>query len=220
MPYSLLIFDLDGTLLDTVADIGRAANQVLQDLGYPSHSLPAYREFVGSGVAVLFNKALPYKDPEQRLIAECLERFDQAYETCWNNASAPYAQVPELLDQLLELNYHLAILSNKPHAFTEKCVSTYFSPYRFRPVYGQRPSVARKPDPQAVREIMQFHQVPAQQTLFVGDSEIDIQTAQNAEIFSVGVAWGYRSPELLVAEGADLLIEQPSELLSFLRNHS
>jgi hypothetical protein len=122
------------------------------------------------------------------------------------------------LAQLLELDYRLAVLSNKPDLFAQKCVSTYFAPYRFDPVFGQRPGVARKPDPQAVRAIMKYHDVSAKQTLFVGDSEIDIQTAQNAGIFSVGVAWGYRSPESLIAQGVDLIIDQPSDLLSFLRS--
>ena len=220
MHHSLLIFDLDGTLLDTVDDIGTAANQVLQELGYPSHPLSAYQEFVGSGVAVLFQRALPDKNPEQSVIDECLIRFEHAYDACWDKASTPYQKIPELLDQLLELNYRLAILSNKPDPFTKKCVTHYFAPYRFHPVFGQRPGVARKPDSQAVWEIMKYHNTSAEQTLFIGDSEIDVQTAQHAGIFSIGVAWGYRNSELLLAQGVDLLIEQPSELLSFLSNQT
>ena len=215
MHHALLIFDLDGTLLDTVDDIGTAANHVLRELGYPSHPLSAYREFVGSGVAVLFQRALPDENPEQSVIDECLVRFEHAYDACWDKASAPYQKIPELLDRLLELNYRLAILSNKPDPFTKKCAT-----HGFHPIFGQRPTVARKPDPQAVREIMKYHNVSAEQTLFIGDSEIDVQTAQNAGIFSIGVAWGYRNSELLLAQGVDLLIEQPSDLLSFLSNHT
>jgi len=218
--YSVIIFDLDGTLLDTVGDIGVAANRVLLEAGYPTHPLAAYRQFVGSGIAVLFERALPKADVHPRVVAKCIARFERAYEACWNQATTPYQKIPQLLDELLELDYRLAVLSNKPDLFTQKCVSTYFAPYRFDPVFGQRPGVARKPDPQAVRAIMKYHDVSAKQTLFVGDSEIDIQTAQNAGIFSVGVAWGYRSPESLIAQGVDLLIDQPSDLLSFLREHS
>lgn len=220
MQYSVIIFDLDGTLLDTVDDIGSAANQVLKEMGYSPHPLSAYRQFVGSGVAVLFERALPQEHADQSVVNECLARFGQAYETYWNQASAPYEEIPELLVQLLGSDYRLAVLSNKPDLFAKKCVSAYFAAYQFHPVFGQRTGVARKPDPQAVWEIMKYHDVSAKQTLFVGDSEIDIQTAQNAGIFSVGVAWGYRNSELLLAQGVDLLIEQPSELLSFLSNHT
>lgn len=220
MQYPVIIFDLDGTLLSTVDDIGSAANQVLKEMGYSSHPLSAYQQFVGSGVAVLFERALPQENADRNVVNECCLRFGQAYEAYWNQASAPYERIPELLAQLLELDYRLAVLSNKPDLFAQKCVSTYFAPYRFDPVFGQRPGVARKPDPQAVRAIMKYHDVSAKQTLFVGDSEIDIQTAQNAGIFSVGVAWGYRSPESLIAQGVDLIIDQPSDLLSFLREHS
>jgi phosphoglycolate phosphatase len=206
--------------LDTVDDIGSAANQVLKEMGYSSHPLSAYRQFVGSGVAVLFERALPQEHVDQSVVNECLARFGQAYETYWNQASAPYEEIPELLVQLLGSDYRLAVLSNKPDLFAKKCVSAYFAAYQFHPVFGQRTGVARKPDPQAVWEIMKYHNASAEQTLFIGDSEIDVQTAQNAGIFSIGVAWGYRSSELLLAQGVDLLIEQPSELLSFLSNHT
>ena len=220
--YSVIIFDLDGTLLDTVDDIGSAANQVLKEMGYSSHPLSAYRQFVGSGVAVLFERALPKADVHPRVVAKCIARFERAYEACWNQATTPYQKIPQLLDELLELGYHLAVLSNKPDLHLQKnaCLE-YFAPsINLIPVFGQRIGVARKPDPYAVREIMKYHGVSAKQTLFVGDSEIDIQTAQNAGIFSVGVAWGYRSAESLVAQGVDLLIDHPSDLLSFLREHS
>ena len=216
MRYSSLIFDLDGTLLDTVADIGAAANQVLHELGYPPHPLPAYQGFVGSGVAVLFQRALSGDHPPSSLIDDCVERFDRAYARCWNKASRPYDKIPELLNHLSASSYRLAILSNKPDAFTKKCVSHYFPTYSFDPVLGQRPSTGPKPDPQAVWEIMQYHQVSAEQTIFVGDSEIDVQTAKNAGIFSIGVAWGYRGSEVLLSQDVDLLIEHPSELVTFL----
>ena len=220
MQYPVIIFDLDGTLLDTVDDIGSAANQVLKEMGYSSHPLSAYQQFVGSGVAVLFERALPKADVHPRVVAKCIARFERASAACWNQATTPYQKIPQLLDELLELGYHLAVLSNKPDSFAKKCVLEYFSEYQFDPIFGQRIGVARKPDPYAVREIMKYHGVSAKQTLFVGDSEIDIQTAQNAGIFSVGVAWGYRSPESLIAQGVDLIIDQPYDLLSFLRAHS
>ncbi|MBC20313.1 MAG: HAD family hydrolase [Planctomycetaceae bacterium] len=216
MLYSSLIFDLDGTLLDTIDDIGAAANLVLQETGYPTHPLPAYKGFVGSGVAALFQRALPEDDPPQILIDDCVDRFDRVYANCWNHASKPYDKIPELLDQLSGFSYRLAILSNKPDAFTKKCASHFFPACHFDPVLGQRSNAGRKPDPQAVWEIMRYHQSSAEQTVFVGDSEIDVQTAKNAGIFSIGVAWGYRGSEVLLARGVDLLIEHPSELLAFL----
>ena len=216
MRYSSLIFDLDGTLLDTIDDIGTAANTVLEELGYPSHPLPAYQKFVGSGVAVLFQRAIQGGKPRQSEVEDCVARFQRVYASCWNQASKPYNEILELLKKLSISQCKLAILSNKPDVFTKKCVSYYFSSYHFEPVFGQRSNVTRKPDPQAVWEIMQQHQSSAEQTMFVGDSEIDVQTAQNAGVFSVGVGWGYRGSEVLLAQGVDLIVEHPSDLLDFL----
>ena len=147
MQYPVIIFDLDGTLLDTVDDIGSAANQVLKEMGYPSHLLSAYQQFVGSGIAVLFERALPKADVHPRVVAKCIARFERAYAACWNQATTPYQKIPQLLDELLELGYHLAVLSNKPDSFAKKCVLEYFSEYQFDPIFGQRIGVARKPGP-------------------------------------------------------------------------
>ena len=220
MQYSTVIFDLDGTLLDTVEDIGHAANQVLLDMGYPPHPLSAFRQFVGSGVAVLFERAVPQDVVHQNVINQCMLRFSKVYEVCWNQSTLPYPGIPVLLERLLELDCRIAVLSNKPDRFTKKCVKEYFSDYHIGPIFGQRSGVARKPDPQSVWEIIKYHGVSVEQTIFVGDSEIDMQTAQNAGIFSVGVTWGYGRPASLVAQGANLLIDHPEDLLSFITSHS
>ena len=220
MPYKAVIFDLDGTLLDTVADIGSAANRVLIKAGYSPHPLIAYQQFVGSGVAVLFERALPQNAADSSVVTECVSNFEREYETCWNQATLPYDGICELLDKLTGMRFDLAILSNKPDAFTKKCVTEYFPGYCFDPVFGQRQEVPRKPQPEAVWEIMQYHGVSAEQTVFVGDSEIDVLTAQNAGIFAVGVTWGYRLPEALIAQGVNLLIDEPRDLLSFIEENS
>ena len=220
MSFSLAIFDLDGTLLDTVGDIGSAANRVLIEAGYPPHPLTAYRQFVGSGVAVLFERALPKESANPYVIDNCISRFEREYETCWNRDTVPYDGIGDLLDHFLSLGLRLAVLSNKPDSFAKKCVREYFTDYRFEPILGQRPDVPRKPDPTAVREIMQYHQVGAEQVFFVGDSEIDIQTAQNAGVFSIGVSWGYRPASALVDMGVDLLAEEPGDLLSFIAENT
>ena len=220
MSFSLAIFDLDGTLLDTVGDIGSAANRVLLAAGYSPHPLSDYHRFVGSGVAVLFERALPKESATPQVIANCVSSFEQEYEACWNRETVPYDGISDLLDHFSSLGLHLAVLSNKPDSFAKKCVREYFSDYRFEPILGQRPDVPRKPDPAAVREIMQYHQVVAEQVFFVGDSEIDIQTAQNAGIFSIGVSWGYRSSSALVDQGVDLLVEEPGDLLSFIEENT
>ena len=118
------------------------------------------------------------------------------------------------------MRFDLAILSNKPDAFTKKCVLEYFPRYHFDPVFGQRHEVPRKPQPEAVWEIMKYRGVSAEQTVLVGDSEIDVLTAQNAGIFAVGVTWGYRPSEALIAQGANLLIDEPRDLLSFIEENS
>ena len=220
MSFSLAIFDLDGTLLDTVGDIGNAANRVLIEAGHSPHPLSAYRRFVGSGVAVLFERALPKESVTPNVIDHCISNFEREYEACWNRETVPYDGMGDLLDRFSSLGLRLSVLSNKPDSFAKKCVREYFSDYRFEPTLGQRPDVPRKPDPAAVREIMEYHQVVAEQVFFVGDSEIDIQTAQNAGVFSIGVSWGYRPASALVDQGVDLLAEEPGDLLSFVEENT
>ena len=142
-----VIFDLDGTLLDTLEDIGRSANQVLDGLGFPAHPLDSYRQFIGEGIGTLFMRALPegQSQRDSGLVARCVEGFQQTYGRGWNIATRPYPGIPELLDELTARSLGLAILSNKPDAFVQQCAREYLARWPFRSVHGDRAGVPASP---------------------------------------------------------------------------
>jgi phosphoglycolate phosphatase len=214
--YSAVIFDLDGTLLDTLTDIGDAANRVLDALGYPPHDLDDYREFVGSGVRVLFGRALPPDAADEDMVTRCAERFQVEYARHWNVATRAYDGVPEMLDQVLQRGVKMAVLSNKPDAFTRRCVEHYLAAWPLKPVLGQRDGIPRKPDPAGVREILDHWNIPAQECLYLGDSNIDMQTATAAGTMAVGATWGFRTAGELIQSGARHLIDHPQDLIPLL----
>ena len=147
MDYAAVIFDLDGTLLDTLADIGEAANRVLIQRGFPPHPPDSYRYFVGEGVRVLFERSLPGDACRDDVLAACAEDFRQAYAECWNFRTRPYDGIEDLLSALVARDVRLAVLSNKPDVFTKSCVREYLAQFPFEAVLGQRDGTPRKPDP-------------------------------------------------------------------------
>ncbi|MDA0284827.1 MAG: HAD hydrolase-like protein, partial [Planctomycetota bacterium] len=153
--FKVVIFDLDGTLLDTLADIGGAANEVLVHRGHPTHTLDAYRHFIGDGVATLFQRILPTGLTTAGLIAECVSEFADSYSLHWNRHSRLYPGVSDLLCELTRREVPMAVLSNKPHAFVGVCMAEFFSNWNFSPILGQRDNVPRKPDPDGVFEVCQ-----------------------------------------------------------------
>jgi phosphoglycolate phosphatase len=214
--YSAVIFDLDGTLLDTLTDIGAAANRTLDSLGYPQHDLECYRKFVGAGVRVLFGRALPEDSADEATVTRCAERFSVEYGRHWNVATRAYDGVPEMLDQVMRRGVKMAVLSNKPDAFTRQCVEFYLAGWPLAPVLGQREGIPRKPDPAGVREILDHWNIPVQECLYLGDSDIDMQTANAAGVLAVGATWGFRAAEELVRNGARRLIDHPRDLIPLL----
>jgi len=216
MPFSAVLFDLDGTLLDTLADIAHSANRVLAGLGYPTHDIDAYRQFVGEGLFVLFRKALPAEVDPDEVMSRCAKGFRVSYGREWNVRTRPYDGILELLDALTARQVEMAVLSNKPDAFTKRCVREYLSEYQFRLVLGQRDGIPRKPDPAGALEIVDAVGVPADEFLYLGDSAIDMNTAAAAGMHAVGALWGFRSLEELQQSGAQAVIHRPSELLDLL----
>jgi phosphoglycolate phosphatase len=214
--FKAVIFDLDGTLLDTLADIGGAANDVLAHRGHPTHTLDAYRQFIGDGVATLFQRILPAGLPTAELIAKCVTEFADSYGQHWNRKSQLYPGISELLGELTRREIPMAVLSNKPHAFVGVCMAEFFSNWSFNPILGQRDDVPRKPDPAGVIEVCQTLDVLPEESLYVGDSSVDMLTAKNSGAFAVGVAWGFRSVEELVEYGADRILDSPMDLLELL----
>jgi len=216
-PIEAIIFDLDGTLLDTINDIALCANMVLDDWGCPVHSVETYTELVGDGLTNLARKVLP---PTRRSLQE-VDDFVQAYrvhyQDRWNETSTAYPGIPEMLDELAKRGIPLAVLSNKRDDFTQVCVDHYFSSCSFRYVRGEQSGVPIKPYPQAALEIARSLGVDPARCLFVGDSEIDIKTGLHAGMTSVGVLWGFRSRETLEEAGAQILLSHPRELLMLLK---
>lgn len=212
-----VIFDLDGTLADTIASITYCGNLALSRFGLPSFGEADYKRFVGDGAAMLVRRALQAAGDER------LEHFDQVYETyleifakdCMYQVK-PYEGICAMLEELKRLRVRIAVLSNKPDTDSLRVVEELFGKGFFDFVQGQRADIPRKPDPAGVYRIMEAFVLPAGDFLYVGDSGVDMKTGRAAGIFTVGVLWGFRDRKELVENGADAVISKPLELLSHL----
>ncbi|MBO5965152.1 MAG: HAD family hydrolase [Bacteroidaceae bacterium] len=215
MKKQLVIFDLDGTLLDTVADLANATNQALERCGYPTHPTQAYYKFVGNGINKLFARALPAECSTEENVQRIRSLFIPYYNEHNADCSCPYSGIIDLLHELQEGGVQLAVASNKYHEATLKLVRHFFSNVTFAAIYGQREEVPIKPAPDIVFDILRDTGVPKEEVLYVGDSGVDMQTAQNAGVESVGVAWGFRSEEELQENGAVHIVHQAEEILRY-----
>jgi phosphoglycolate phosphatase len=214
MPYSAVLFDLDGTLLDTLEDIADAGNAALSANHFPTHPVNAYRHFVGEGVPTLITRILPSDQQDQATIAKVTATYVAEYQKRWNIISHPYAGIPEMLDELSRRGIRLAVLSNKPQDFTRQCVEAFLSRWRFEQVIGATAHMPRKPDPTAALAIAKSMQIAPADYLYLGDTNTDMQTALAAGMYPVGVLWGFRDRPELQAAGAKTIIAHPKELLT------
>ena len=218
-PPRAIIFDLDGTLLDTITDIANCANKVLSDWGLPTFPVTTYSALVGDGLTNLARKALPEPHRDPSSISAFVEDYRVLYSQRWNETSKPYPGILELLDELAARSIPLAVFSNKRDDFTKVCVASFFPNIPFGEVRGERAGTPIKPDPTGALEIARALRVDPSQCLLVGDSEIDIATSLNAGMRNVGVLWGFRPQEVLEKAGAHTLISRPAELLSVMDQH-
>lgn len=213
MKTKLVIFDLDGTLLNSVADLATAANQALEKLGFPLRTEEACRSFVGNGVGKLLERALPqgYKTEEwlQKLRPIFFDYYDQHL---WDH-TLPYEGISSLLETLQNQGVLMGIASNKYQTATERLARHFFPQVRFSGILGQREGIPVKPDPQIVEELVSLSAVDKETVLYVGDSEVDVQTAKNAKVKVCAVTWGFRSCEELLSFSPDFVISHPKELL-------
>ncbi len=213
MSWRAVIFDLDGTLLDTIEDIAAAANHALARRGFPPCDLSDYRRFVGEGARVLISRVLPESARGEESVRASLADFMEEYARSWYVRTLPYQGIAAMLEDCAQKKIAMGVLSNKPHELTVKCVEAAFGHKRFKIVLGQRPQVPRKPDPAGAFEAARSLGVEPRETLFVGDSAIDMQTARAAGMRAVGALWGYRDREELLAAGAQELAAHPTDIL-------
>tara|TARA_B110000503_G_scaffold40960_1_gene67402 strand:+ start:339 stop:986 length:648 start_codon:yes stop_codon:yes gene_type:complete len=207
---SLIIFDLDGTLLDTLASIARAFNEALGASGYPTHPTEAFRYIIGDGASVAAQRCLPSDHQTEFDIKHCVEQFQQHYEQLWETAS-PYRDISTLLSSLPP-EMKLAVLSNKDDRFTQRCVEHFF-PDTFDYVLGYRPDIPHKPNPQGGNKLMGDLGISSASTWLIGDTATDMNTAAACKISGVGVLWGFRDKAELVSSGAKEIVDAPLQIL-------
>jgi len=216
MSYRAVIFDLDGTLLDTLGDIAGSCNNALTKHGFPSHPIDAYRYFVGDGATKCVVRALPEGNRDDETVRRCVEAYNEDYRRNWNVRTRPYDGVLEMLDVLGRRELKLAVLSNKPDEFTQRCVTEFFSDGLFDFVVGHREPLPLKPDPSGALDIVARFGVEPADFLYLGDTPVDMKTAVSAGMYPVGALWGFRPGEELRESGARTIIGHPMDILTLL----
>ena len=214
-----ILFDLDGTLLNTIDDLADAGNWVCEQHGWPTFSVEQFKHMVGNGIPKLVERFSPAdaQSPEQR--AATLAEFTARYDAHKEDKTAPYPGIPELLDALKAEGIQTAVFSNKADPLCGKIIEHYFGAGQFQIVRGSRPGVPTKPDPIGVYSLMKDLGAKPESTLFVGDSDVDILTGHNAGLPAVGALWGFRGKAELSAGGADALAAGPGDILTFVKQH-
>lgn len=209
------IFDLDGTLLNTLTDLAVSCNHALALYGYPTHETEDYKLFVGNGVYNLVKRMLPESAQDEETRAKIKAAFDTYYAEHTVDYTKPYDGVEEMLRKLKAQGLKMIVISNKAHNFVVQLIESIF-PDVFDVILGQRDDVPKKPDPAAVFEALEKVEVKSEDSLYVGDSGVDMQTGKNGGCFTIGVSWGFRSVEELLANGADALLDTPEEIFQYL----
>ena len=216
MGYQAIIFDLDGTLLNTIGDLTDSMNLTLSRFGFEGHDQESYKYFIGDGIENLVQRALPPENRQEAMIARVVAAMREEYALRWDKKTHPYPGIPELLDALSQRGWPISILSNKPDDSTRMVVAKLLPKWAFQIVLGARPSVPKKPDPAAALEIAGLLHLAPDQFVYMGDTGTDMKTAVEAGMFPVGVLWGFRTAQELLAHGAKVLIEKPLDLLQYL----
>lgn len=216
MKFEAAVFDLDGTLLNSLEDLADCMNLALTSQGFPAHPVAAYKFFVGDGMDILARRVLPAAAVNEERINECVLRMRANYETRWKAKSKPYDGIPELLDGLVARGVKIAVLSNKPDDFTKLIVRELFGQWSWAVVFGSRAGVPKKPDPAGALELAKELSVAPDQSIYFGDTNTDMRTARAAGMFAVGCAWGFRPASELTEAGAQALIDHPSQGLHLL----
>lgn len=215
MKYKAAIFDLDGTLLDTIDDLADSCNIALEREGFPTHPVTEYKNFVGMGMRHLVKTALPKEASTDEGIESFLENLNSEYLKRLVLKTKPFPGVISLLTELKAREVKMSILSNKPHFMVLPAVEHFFREFPFTVIMGIQEKFSHKPNPESTLSIITQMGESPDRTVFIGDSEVDIRTARNAGIDVIGVGWGFRTIEMLRSEGAATIVEKPEELLEF-----
>ncbi len=210
----LVIFDLDGTLLNTIADLGNATNHALRECGFPTHSAAAYPMFVGNGVSRLIERALPEDVRTPEVIASTLEKFKAYYDEHLCDETSPYPGIRDMLMRLQDKGVGMAVASNKYHEAVTRLIAHFFHEIEWKAVEGHKEGVPVKPDPSIVFEILSIAPVRKSKVLYVGDSAVDMETARRACVDSCGVTWGFRPQKELRDAHADNIVTDPAQILT------
>ncbi len=216
MKYRGVVFDFDGTLVDTLQDLAASVNSVLARSAFPQHELEEYRHFVGEGIEEMARRVLPEGHRDQATITRTLEAVRKEYRLRWPEHTRPYPGIPELLNALASRGIKMAIVTNKPDESTRSMAAALLPHWKFDAIMAATPDWPRKPDPRGALEAARLIGLPADAILYVGDSDIDMKTASAAGMYAVGALWGFRSKEELARNGAKSLIGNPLELLELL----
>jgi phosphoglycolate phosphatase len=214
MKKQAVMFDLDGTLLDTLEDLGDAVNMTLRERDLPEHPYPFFRHAVGDGARMLITRSLPKSLRDRDTVDSAHDSLRRHYATTWNIKTHTYAGIVDMLRTLKQQGIVQAILSNKPQAPLVQCVDCFLPADQFSAIQGVVPNGPIKPDPAGAIAIVDASQIPPEAWLYVGDTNTDMHTATAAGLFAVGCTWGFRDRQELLASGADAIIDHPSELLS------
>jgi phosphoglycolate phosphatase len=210
MKYQLAIFDLDGTLLDTLGDLADSTNYIMRQYGYPERTITEVRSFVGNGIRKLLERSAPNgTSPEE--IDRMFEMFKEYYRAHCADKTKPYDGIMELLHALKKKGVKLAVVSNKADYAVKALCEQYFPGY-FDEAVGERVGIARKPAPDTVHEVLKNLKIDKSQAVYIGDSEVDVETAKNAEMDCIAVDWGFRDKEVLENAGAEIIVSTPAGL--------
>ncbi len=213
MKKKFVIFDLDGTLLNTIDDLGRAANHALAAHGFPTHHISSYPHFVGNGITKLIERTLPVENRDKDTIARVRADFKAYYDAYCTDATLPYHGIPELLSNLTDLGIAVAVASNKYQKAVDKIIRHYFPDTPWVATIGQRDGIPTKPDPSILFEILSTRPTPKADVLYVGDSAVDIETGRRACVDTLGVSWGFRPVSELVKAYAPAIVDSPDGIL-------
>lgn len=208
------IFDLDGTLVDSLTDLATAVNRMLDANGYPRVSIDIFPQHIGDGMKKLVERALPADKRDSENAERCADEYLAHYEKCWHDATHVYEGMADVVAKLRARGVRLGVISNKPHRFTVLCAEHFFPAGSFEVILGQREGIPRKPDAAGGREIVQRLGLEAAECAYIGDSGVDMEFGKATGMRRIGALWGFRDRAELVAAGAEVLITHPSELLA------